>query len=71
MKIKCYHHKQQIKKLLFVDGIARTGKMLTSRILTLLKNFEQVEFAEFFEYILAGMSLKKLKKILLPLLYTK
>ena len=41
MKIKCYHHKQQIKKLLFVDGIARTGKMLTSRILTSLKNVNQ------------------------------
>ena len=37
-----HYHKQQIKKLLFVDGIARTGKMLTSRILTSLKNFEQV-----------------------------
>ncbi len=62
MKNKCYHHKQQIKKLLFVDGIGRTGKMLTSKILTSFKNFEQVEFAEFLEYTLAGMSLKKIKK---------
>ena len=62
MKIKCNHHKQQIRKLLFVDGIARTGKMLTSKILTSFKNFEQVEFAEFLEYTLAGMSLKKVKK---------
>ena len=62
MKIKCYHHKQQIKKILFVDGIGRTGKMLTSKMLTSLKNFEQVEFAEFLEYTLAGMSLKKIKK---------
>ena len=62
MKNKCYHHKQQIKKLLFVDGIGRTGKILTSKILTSFKNFEQVEFAEFLEYILAGMSLKKIEK---------
>ncbi|MAZ07931.1 MAG: hypothetical protein CMM99_05785 [Rickettsiales bacterium] len=62
MKIKCHHHKQQIKKLLFVDGIGRTGKMLTSKIVTSLKNFEQVEFSEFLEYTLAGMSLKKIKK---------
>jgi len=61
MRIKCYHHKQQIKKLLFIDGIGRTGKILTSKILTSFKNFEQVEFAEFLEYTLAGMRLKKIK----------
>jgi len=60
MKLVTGHHKQQIKNLLFIDGIARTGKTLVSKIITTLNNFEQLEFAEFLEYILAGMRLKKI-----------
>jgi len=61
MRVKIGHHKQQIKKLLLIDGIARTGKTLLSKIIPSLKNFEQVEFCEFLEYILAGLHLKKIK----------
>ncbi len=39
--------------------MGRSGKTLLSKVLPSLKNFEQVEFVEFFENILAGAALKK------------
>ena len=48
-----------INNLVFFSGMGRSGKTLLSKVLPSLKNFEQVEFAEFFENILAGVALKK------------
>ena len=56
---KISHHKIFVKKYLIIDGISRTGKMMMSKIIPTLKNFEQVEYIEFIEYMLAALNLKK------------
>lgn len=48
-----------INNLVFFSGMGRSGKTLLSKVLPSLKNFEQVDFAEFFENILAGVALNK------------
>ena len=60
MKTKISHSKIFVKNYLFIDGISRTGKMLLSRIIPTLNKFEQVEYVEFIEYILAALHLKKI-----------
>jgi len=61
-----FHKKSQfandkllINNLVFFSGMGRSGKTLLSKVLPSLKNFEQVEFVEFFENILAGVAQKK------------
>ncbi len=58
--MKISHQKILPKKIIIIDGITRTGKMMLSRIIPSLKNFEQVEYVEFIEYILAALKLKKI-----------
>ena len=59
MSKKISNQKVFVKKYLIIDGISRTGKMMMSRIIPTLKNFEQVEYIEFIEYMLAALSFKK------------
>lgn len=59
MSKKISNQKIFVKKYLIIDGISRTGKMMMSRIIPTLKNFEQVEYIEFIEYMLAALSFKK------------
>lgn len=62
MAIKLSHHKLLINNLIFIDGITRTGKTLMAKVLPSLQNFEQVEFADFVAFILAGESFKKVSQ---------
>ena len=56
---KVSHHKAFVKNYVIIDGISRTGKMMMSKIIPTLKNFEQVEYIEFIEYMLAALRFKK------------
>lgn len=46
------------KKILFIDGIGRTGKTMVSRVLPFLEKCEQIEFFESLESILIGVDKK-------------
>ena len=61
MQVKLSHHKLLTGKIVLIDGVARTGKTLVSKVLPSIHRFEQIEYAEFIEYILAGLRLNKVK----------
>ena len=47
MQVKLSHHKLLTGKIVLIDGVARTGKTLVSKVLPSIHRFEQIEFAEF------------------------
>ena len=48
-------------KLVFIDGLTRTGKSLLSGIIPSFKNFEHLDFANELELLLSSYHCKKIK----------
>ena len=48
-----------INKIVIVDGIARSGKLLTGSLISSFKKMESLEFGENFEHFMSALSLKK------------
>ena len=47
---------------MFVDGIARSGKLLTASLISSFKKMEILEFGENFEHFMSALNLKKCSK---------
>ena len=58
-KNKFYFMEPIIKDIVFVDGIARTGKLLTSTLVSSFKKMESFEFGETFEHFLPALKMNK------------
>ena len=53
INLKNYSDKKTIiKKIVFVDGIARSGKILTASLISSFKKMEILEFGENFEHFM-------------------
>ena len=48
------------KKIVFIDGINRTGKLLTGSLVSSLDKMEHLEFGEIFQHIIPAIKLKKI-----------
>ena len=53
--------KSLIKKIVFIDGIPRSGKTAMAPVLSSLHHSESIEFCNFLEQILAALSLNSVK----------
>ena len=51
--------KSIVKKIVFIDGITRAGKLLSGALVSSLKDMESIEFGENFEHFLPALKLKK------------
>ena len=62
MKInkKYYPLKLTKNKLIFIDGINRTGKLLTGSLISSFHKMEHLEFGEVFQHIVPAIKLKKI-----------
>ena len=49
-----------LEKVLFIDGLPRSGKSALSNIVRSYKNFELLQFCNFLEYIIPGIHLGKI-----------
>ena len=49
------------KKIVFIDGINRTGKLLTGSLVSSLDKMEHLEFGEIFQHIIPAIKLKKFR----------
>jgi hypothetical protein len=61
-KISYKAPKNLIKKLIFLDGLNRSGKLLLGTLVSSLKDMESLEFGENFEHFLPAMKFKKVNK---------
>ena len=60
ISLKNYSDKKAIiNKIVIVDGIARSGKLLTGSLISSFKKMESLEFGENFEHFMSALSLKK------------
>ena len=58
-----YHSlKLLLKKIILIDGISRTGKLLTGSLVSSFKNSEHLEFGTNFEHFCPGIYFKKIDK---------
>lgn len=48
-----------VKNIVFIDGIPRTGKLMTGALVSSLNRMESLEFGETFEHFLPALKLKK------------
>src|SRR6056300_757771 len=57
------YHSQKIlpKKIIFIDGILRTGKLLTGTLISSFHNTEHLEFTEDIEHFAHGIEFDKIK----------
>ncbi len=63
INLKNYSDKKTIiKKIVFVDGVARSGKLLTASLISSFKKMEILEFGENFEHFMSALNLKKCSK---------
>ena len=60
MKYKYFAIKLVTKNLVFIDGINRTGKLLTGSLISSLNNVEHLEFGEIFQHLVPAIKLKKI-----------
>jgi len=60
MKYKYFAIKLVSKNLVFIDGINRTGKLLTGSLVSSLNNVEHLEFGEIFQHLVPAIKLKKI-----------
>ena len=60
MKYKYFAIKLITKNLVFIDGINRTGKLLTGSLVSSLNNVEHLEFGEIFQHLVPAIKLKKI-----------
>ena len=58
-KNKYYFMKPIIKDIVFVDGIARSGKLLTASLISSFKKMESFEMGENFEHFLPALKMNK------------
>ena len=58
-KNKFYFMEPIIKNIVFVDGIARSGKLLTASLISSFKKMESFEFGENFEHFLPALKMNK------------
>lgn len=56
-KMHLGEHENIAKRQIFIDGISRCGKSVFSRILPSLDKVEHIQFFEFLEYMVPGLSL--------------
>jgi hypothetical protein len=59
-KVELGIHENIAKKLIFIDGLARTGKSLFSSIIPSLKNVEHIQFFLMLEHMVSAVHLKSL-----------
>lgn len=58
--IKYFALKKVTKNLIFIDGINRTGKLLTGSLVSSFNKMEHLEFGEIFQHIIPALKLKKI-----------
>ena len=58
-KNKYFYMEPLAKNIVFIDGIPRTGKLMTGAIVSSLNRMESIEFGETFEHFLPALKLKK------------
>jgi len=58
-KNKYYSMKPLIKNIVFVDGIARSGKLLTASLISSFKKMESFEMGENFEHFIPALKMNK------------
>ena len=58
--IKYFALKKVSKNIIFIDGINRTGKLLTGSLVASLNKMEHLEFGEIFQHIVPAIKLKKI-----------
>ena len=58
-KNKFYFMEPIIKDIVFVDGIGRSGKLLTGSLISSFKKMESIEFGVNFEYLLPALKMNK------------
>lgn len=58
--IKYFALKKVTKNIIFIDGINRTGKLLTGSLVSSLNKMEHLEFGEIFQHIIPALKLKKI-----------
>ena len=58
--IKYFALKKVTKNLIFIDGLNRTGKLLTGSLVSSFNKMEHLEFGEIFQHIIPALKLKKI-----------
>ena len=58
-KNKYFYIEPLAKNIVFVDGLSRTGKLMTGAILSSFNRMESIESGETFEHFLPALKLKK------------
>ncbi len=58
-KNKYFYMEPLVKNIVFIDGIPRTGKLMTGAMVSSLNKMESIEFGETFEHFLPALKLKK------------
>ena len=58
-KNKYFFMEPLVKNIVFIDGIPRTGKLMTGALVSSLNRMESLEFGETFEHFLPALKLKK------------
>ena len=58
--IKYFALKKVTKNIIFIDGINRTGKLLTASLVSSFNKMEHLEFGEIFQHIIPALKLKKI-----------
>ena len=58
--IKYFALRKVSKNIIFIDGINRTGKLLTGSLVSSLNKMEHLEFGEIFQHIVPAIKLKKI-----------
>ena len=60
IKLKNYSNKTNIvKKIVFIDGVTRSGKLLTGSLISSFQKMESLVFGENFEHFMPALKLKK------------
>jgi hypothetical protein len=58
--VKYFALRKVTKNLIFIDGINRTGKLLTGSLVSSFNKMEHLEFGEIFQHIIPALKLKKI-----------
>ena len=61
-KLNYYSFNRTCKKIIIIDGISRTGKLLLGSLISSLKKMEHFELGEQFEHFLPAIRFKKVSK---------
>ena len=62
IKQKYFPLKLMSKKLVFIDGINRTGKKLAGSLISSFDKMEHLEFGEVFQHIVPAIRYKKISE---------